>query len=67
MGAIIDFSRHLRRRPRPAAGDDVPTGEILLFTGVRYERRDDAAPADGPPVHPHDGAQGRGRRTSRHA
>ena len=67
MGAIIDFSRYRRRRPRSAAGEDVRMGEILLFTGVRYERRDDAAPADGPPVHPHDGAHGRGRRASRHA
>lgn len=67
MGAVISFSTHLRRRPRPAPGEDVPTGRILLFTGVRYERRDETAPAGVPPVHPHDGAQRRGRRTSRHA
>lgn len=44
-GVIIAFRAPSSRQPRPALRADEPRGEILLFTGVRYERLD---PNPGP-------------------
>jgi hypothetical protein len=35
--AVLPFASDLRRR-RPLRDEDGPRGEILFFTGVRYER-----------------------------
>jgi hypothetical protein len=37
-GAVIPFPGSAGRPSRPALRADEPRGEILLFTGVRYER-----------------------------
>ena len=37
-GVIIAFPDLAARPARPALSADEPRGEILLFTGVRYER-----------------------------
>jgi hypothetical protein len=37
-GAVIPFPGSAYRPSRPALRADEPRGEILLFTGVRYER-----------------------------
>jgi len=37
-GAVVPFSGSAYRASRPALKADEPRGEILLFTGVRYER-----------------------------
>lgn len=44
-GAVIPFPGSGHRPSRPALRADEPRGEILLFTGVRYERSSDPAPA----------------------
>lgn len=46
-GAVIPFPGSARRASRLALRADEPRGEILLFTGVRYERSfgSDAPPA----------------------
>jgi hypothetical protein len=56
-GVIITFPDPASRPNRNALRADEPRGEILLFTGVRYERLD---PSSGPsrPV----ASDGRGRR-----
>ncbi len=43
LGKLVPFSKRVRsakRKPAPAQGK----GQILLFTGVRYERDADAVP-----------------------
>jgi hypothetical protein len=40
---VISFAAYAEGRPRRILGYDEPRGEILLFTGVRYER-DPSAP-----------------------
>ncbi|MBD8907238.1 hypothetical protein MZTS_11020 [Methylorubrum zatmanii] len=42
-GCVIPFVAGTGRRFRREA-DDAPRGQILLFTGVRYERLPEAAP-----------------------
>jgi hypothetical protein len=37
-GAVVPFPGSAYRPSRPALRADEPRGEILLFTGVRYER-----------------------------
>ncbi len=56
-GAVIPFPGSAGRPSRPALRADEPRGEILLFTGVRYERHE---PNPGPsrPL----ATDGRGRR-----
>lgn len=66
MGAVIAFASPPRRRPRPEIAEDAPKGEILLFTGVRYERQDEAARFETP-VRPNRGSQRRPPRGSRSA
>jgi hypothetical protein len=62
-GVIIAFPEPALRPVRAALREDEPRGEILLFTGVRYERLD-----SGPsrPV-ASDGQPRRRRRRSRSA
>ena len=40
-GSVVPFAPAMARRFRREA-DDAPRGQILLFTGVRYERMPDA-------------------------
>ncbi|MEE1611256.1 hypothetical protein [Microvirga sp. CF3016] len=44
-GVVIAFPDHMERPRRPTLSADEPRGEILLFTGVRYER---PSPNPGP-------------------
>jgi hypothetical protein len=46
MGQVIPWPGPERQSARPAPDTDGPTGRILLFLGVRYERHDDEG---GPP------------------
>lgn len=46
-GVVIPFPR-VSHRARAAADDGGATGEILLFTGVRYERLPDPTPEPSP-------------------
>ncbi|HEV2605229.1 MAG TPA: hypothetical protein VGU24_16375 [Microvirga sp.] len=52
-GVIIAFPEPAQRPVRAALREDEPRGEILLFTGVRYERLDTGpsrpAASDGQP------------------
>lgn len=66
MGAVIAFASPPRRRPRHEMGEDAPKGEILLFTGVRYERQDEAARLESP-ARQNRGSQRRRPRGSRSA
>ncbi len=43
-GNVIRFPHPDDRPARPALPDDAPRGEILLFTGVRYERQVEPSP-----------------------
>jgi hypothetical protein len=46
LGKLVSMDKHRRPfRPKPAAGAE---GEIVIFTGVRYERRDPLQPNNGP-------------------
>jgi hypothetical protein len=44
-GVVIAFPDPAERPQRPLLSPDEPRGEILLFTGVRYER---PSPSPGP-------------------
>ena len=44
-GVVIAFPEHAERPQRPLPFSSEPRGEILLFTGVRYER---PSPNPGP-------------------
>ena len=46
-GVIIAFPEPSANRPRSPLGDTEPRGEILLFTGVRYERMEPRPASDG--------------------
>jgi hypothetical protein len=58
MGHVVSFESPERttRRPRRSRGE--PLGQILLFTGVRYERTVE-------PSRPHSDPDGRSRRRRR--
>ena len=56
---VVPFSDALRKRRRPAAAPDGARGELLLFTGVRYERYAETPPC---PRLPGREAAGRPRR-----
>jgi hypothetical protein len=63
MAEIIPLAE--RRAARPPSGRAAlgPTGEIVLFLGVRYERHEEGpSPAPAKPLAP-----GRGRRARRRA
>jgi hypothetical protein len=61
-GAVIPFPGSAGRPSRPSLRADEPRGEILLFTGVRYERFS-ANPEPSPAASGHSKA-GRSRRRS---
>jgi hypothetical protein len=44
-GVVVAFPDAMSRPQRPSLSADEPRGEILLFTGVRYER---PSPNPGP-------------------
>lgn len=49
MADVVRISERLSRTPRKAP-DGLMAAKILLFTGVRYERKDNAGPAGKRPV-----------------
>ena len=49
-GAVIPFPGAAGRPSRPALRADEPRGEILLFTGVRYERQVEPTPGPFKPL-----------------
>jgi hypothetical protein len=50
-GVVIQFPNPACRRLRPALRADEPRGEILLFTGIRYEWQPEPNPEPSvPPV-----------------
>jgi len=62
-GTVVPFPGSASRRSRAALRDGDPRGEILLFTGVRYERL--PAPSSEPsPAARGQAKPGRGRRRS---
>jgi hypothetical protein len=50
MGTLVDMRGPLARRQATEREKPVRTGQVLLFTGVRYERWSDVEdkPANGP-------------------
>jgi hypothetical protein len=42
---VISFAAYAEGRPRRILGYDEPRGEVLLFTGIRYERAADGDPS----------------------
>ena len=58
-GVVIAFPDHTERPQRPLLSADEPRGEILLFTGIRYER-----PAPNPGPYRQAASNGPGRRRS---
>jgi hypothetical protein len=65
MGVVIPFPGPASRPLRPALRADQPRGEILLFTGVRYEWQPEPNPEPSKPALPHGSARsGRRRRRS---
>lgn len=61
-GVVIPFTATHPRRARPAAANAQARGEILLFTGVRYERMPEPNPE--PPALVGQSGAGRRRRRS---
>lgn len=45
LGKLLNFKR-VRRPPRPPASER-PAGELVIFTGVRYERGTPGLPSSG--------------------
>ena len=42
---VISFAAFAESRPRRVLAYDEPRGEVILFTGVRYERTADGDPS----------------------
>jgi len=61
MGAVLAFPEAADRPVRAPLSLDEPRGEILLFTGVRYERIPERGPEPSRPA----ASDGRGRRRRR--
>lgn len=61
-GAVIPFPHPSSRPAHRASRADQCTGEILLFTGVRYERQPEPSPEPSRPLSS-DGRPGRRRRS----
>lgn len=59
-GTVIPFPDAASRGSRPVASNNEPRGEILLFTGIRYDWQPEPSPA---PVTP--AASGKRRTTRR--
>ena len=51
-GEVIPFPDAASRRLRPAQSSNGPRGEILLFTGIRYEWQHEPNPAPSAPLLP---------------
>jgi hypothetical protein len=61
MGTVLMF----QARPQMAGGHETAgPAEILLFTGVRYERMVDETPAPENPTEAHEAPRARSRRRS---
>ncbi len=61
MGTVIAWPGHLAGAGRRSLGVDEPRGQILFFTGVRYERRID----NGEPTGANASSKGRGAQRGR--
>ena len=64
MGVIIPFPSMVSRGVRPVDPSSGPRGEILLFTGIRYESQPEPTPAPSAPLMP-GGTSRTGRRRRR--
>jgi hypothetical protein len=64
MGEVIPFPDAASRRLRPVPSSNGPRGEILLFTGIRYDWQPEPNPAPPTPLLP-GGARPTGRRRRR--
>lgn len=64
MGVVIPFPDLTSRGLRPVQPSNGPRGEILLFTGVRYEWQPEPSPAPSAPIMP-GGTSRTGRRRRR--
>ena len=63
-GVVIPFPDAASRGLRAAPASSGPRGEILLFTGIRYEWQPEPSPAPSTPVVP-GGSPRSGRRRRR--
>ncbi len=62
-GEVIPFPDAASRRLRALPSSNGPRGEILLFTGIRYDWQPEPSPAPTTPLLP--GGQPTGRRRRR--
>ena len=63
-GKVIPFPDAASRGPRPLSSSNGPRGEILLFTGIRYDWQPEPNPAAPTPLPP-GGQRPTGRRRRR--
>lgn len=63
MGVVIPFPDVASRGLRSIPPDNGPRGEILLFTGIRYEWQPEPSPAPSAPLLPGGPRTRRRRRT----
>ena len=64
-GKVIPFPDAASRRSRPTSASSGPRGEILLFTGIRYDWQPEPNPAAPTPPAPSPLSSGGQRPTGR--
>jgi hypothetical protein len=62
MGVVIPFPDLASRGLRPVQPSNGPRGEILLFTGIRYEWQTEPTPTPSAPLLPGGASRRRRRR-----